>query len=232
MTERTLAYSRAYLDSGDNTEGPLRFTASSEVLNRHGFSLRADGWRLDNFARNPVVLWMHNPFQPPIGRASISQENKRVMAAVTFDREDELARTVESKYRRGFLSAVSVGIDFQDADGARLNWWNLSNDQIRDDAFYDLAELSTVTIPADPTAVREQHKLALARIGQELVELFDEQERPNGATAEQVRAAVLAELTRLGIDTDSPRQPAGGVDQGAAAAVLAAFNNLRGLSRG
>lgn len=230
MTERTLGYSRAYLADGDRSEGPLVFTASSEVLNRHGFSLRHDGWRLDNFANNPVVLWMHIPFRPPIGRASAYKSNKRVMAEVTFDSDDELARQVESKYRRGFLNAVSVGLDFVDEDGGPLRWWGLSDDEIRDEAFYDLAELSAVSIPADPTAVREKQRLALSRIGRELVELFDEQEQPaSPVTAEQLHDAVRAEMARLGINPDPPGQQPDGVDKETAAALSAAFN-LKGSS--
>lgn len=231
MTQRTLAYSRAHLDR-ESGDGPLVFTASSEVLNRHGFSLRHDGWRLDNFQANPVVLWMHNPFQPPIGRANAMKQNKRVMAEVTFDRDDELARVVESKFRRGFLNAVSVGLDFIDEDGAPLDWWGMSNEQIATEAFYDLAELSAVTVPADPTAVVENKRLALARLGRELVELFDEQEHPGSAvTAQQISTAVRAELSRLGINPDALRQQAESVDKRAADAVLAAFN-LEGISGG
>lgn len=221
MTQRTLAYSRAYLDR-ENGDGLLVFTASSEVLNRHGFSLRHDGWRLANFAANPVVLWMHNAFQPPIGRASASKQNKRVMAEVTFDRDDELARTVESKFRRGFLNAVSVGLDFVDEDGAALNWWSMSSEQLATEAFYDLAEISAVTVPADPTAVVENKRLALAALGRELLDLFDEQRQPEPAvTAAQIQTAVAAELTRLGI---TPLAEAVGIDKQAASAVFAAFS--------
>jgi hypothetical protein len=69
MTQRTLTYGRARLDGAASGDGPLLFTISSEVVNRHGFSLRHDGWRLENFAANPVLIWMHDPFRPPIGRA-------------------------------------------------------------------------------------------------------------------------------------------------------------------
>ncbi|MGH3922884.1 MAG: hypothetical protein ACRDTT_08460, partial [Pseudonocardiaceae bacterium] len=196
------------------------------------FSLRHDGWRIDNFKANPVVLWMHNAFAPPIGRADAFKEEPKLKAAVTFDPEDELARLVDSKYRRGFLSAVSVGLDFVDSDGAALDWWRLKPEQIRDEAFYDLAELSAVTVPADPSAVVEQKRLALARLGHELVELFDEQERPDSAVGtEQINAAVRAELSRLGIP-DAARPEADGVDKRAASAVFAAFTLLGGPSGG
>lgn len=219
---RTLAYSRATLADGAATTGPLVFTASSEVLNRHGFSLRANGWRLDNFAANPVLLWMHNAFMPPIGKAKAFQQDKRVMAEVTFDRDDELGRIVESKFRRGFLNAVSVGLDFVGDDGAPLDWWSMSPDELATEAFYDLAEISAVTVPADPTAVIESKRLALAALGRELLDLFDEQQQPGSpVTAAEIQAAVAAELTRLGI---TPLPQAVGIDKQAASAVFAAFS--------
>ncbi|MGH3788210.1 MAG: hypothetical protein ACRDRG_17050 [Pseudonocardiaceae bacterium] len=126
---------------------------------------------------------------------------------------------MESKYRRGFLNAVSVGIDFVDEEGgAPLNWWNLTPKQISTEAFYDLAEHSAVTVPADPKAVIEQSRQGLAHLGRELVELFDETQRP---ASRLPAAAVLAELdgqiARFGVDPHA--------DPRAAEAIRAAFGS-------
>lgn len=230
MTDRQLAYARAELAEKPTKDGPLEFTASSEVLNRHGFKLRHDGWRIENFAANPVVLWMHASWIPPIGRAAMTKDTdaKKLKATVTFDTEgDELAQKVDSKFRRGFLNAVSVGLDFIDEDGAPLNWWSLKTEDIEKKAFYDLAELSAVTVPADPTAVKEQQRLGLLKIGRELVALFDEKQDPHSPiTRDELDAAVRAELARRGIP--EPRPDAGGIEHSAAAAVFAAFPTLKG----
>jgi len=234
MTDRQLAYARAELTEKPNKDGPLEFTASSEILNRHGFRLRHDGWRVDNFAANPVVLWMHASWIPPIGKAAMRKDPdaKRLMATVTFDIEgDELAATVDGKFRRGYLHAVSVGLDFVDEDGAPLNWWAMKPGEIEEKAFYDLAELSAVTVPADPTAVREQQRLGLLKIGRELVELFDEQHHPRSPiTRDELDAAVRAELARRGIP--EPRPDAGSITESAAAAVLAAFPLIPAFTAG
>lgn len=199
MSDRTLTYDRALLQGTPPAEGPLTFTASTTRLNKHGFSLRTEGWRLDDFNANPVMLWMHMPFRPPIGRAPATNKGDRIVAEVTFDAGDEFAAQIESKYRRGFLNAVSVGLDFVDQEGQPLDTWRMSGDDLRDNAFYDLAEISAVTTPADPGALIENQRAALSRIGRELVELFDEQEHGT-ATAAALRAAVHAELERLGLD--------------------------------
>ena len=223
--ESKLAYGRAQLDRAAPEDGPLTFVASSTALNRYGYALRNDGWRLDSFNANPVVLWMHNPFMPPIGHGrAVSKDGQVLLENVVFDREDELARAVESKYRRGFLNAVSVGFDIVEKDGAPiLDWWRLSNEDMQNKAFYDLAEVSAVSVPADPQALRTQSRLALSKLGRELVDLFDEKEHGT-ATAIEVEAAVRAELMRLGI-TPTPTDDAPvGIEETAARAFLAALD--------
>ena len=233
MTERTPEYGRATLDRASlgDPGTPLTFTASTTGLNRYGYALRNEGWRLENYNANPVVLWMHNPYVPPIGRGLAATKDQTVVTEVTFDQQDEAARVIESKYRRGFLSAVSVGFDFvSEAGEPVLDWWRQPAEKIHDELFYDLVELSGVTTPADPGALIQQHHAALSRISRELAGLLDEQENPDSdLQATDLQAAVAAELTRLGIQI--PRLNAGtddgaptGVPTDAARTLLAAFD--------
>jgi hypothetical protein len=76
----------------------------------------------------------------------------------------------------------------------------MTPEYLRSSAYYDLTELSIVPIGADPSAVAERQRRALAHYGHQLVDLFDAQERPDSdAMAPDVRAAVIAECHRLGI---------------------------------
>lgn len=241
---RRLSYAQGQLDRATLADdAPLRFVASSTGVNRYGFALRNEGWRLDNHAANPVFLWMHDPTLPPLGRAPAVREHGELACYVTFDRGDDFALKIESKYRRGFMNAVSVGWDFVDGKGEPVDTWRMSPAQIRDDLFYDLAEISGVPVPGDPRALQKNARLGLSMLGHQLVDLFDEQEHGE-ATADEVRAAVHAELARLGVQiptrtkdpepappvgsavSEPPEPPAAvaGVDQAAADAVLAAFN--------
>lgn len=243
MSGRKLGYGRAYLDRTTLADGgPLTFVASSAATNRYGFALNQDHWLLNNFKANPVILWAHDAGQPPIGTADASPQFDHLRAAVTFDLEDDFARKVDSKYRRGFLSAVSVGFDFAKADGTPIeNPWRLSPERIHAECFYDLAEISAVPVPADPQALRQNHRRALSFLGHELVDLFDEQE-DGQANADEIREAVRAELAALGVDLSTltaplaaepegepnepvtPPAPPAGIERDAAQAVLAAFN--------
>lgn len=207
--ERQIQYGRAFADRtervlADEPAGtPLPFIASTAGVQRDGLDLRASGWALSRFAANPVFLWCHDQRSEPLGQVRAFTDVDRLRADVIFDQEDPRARRIESKYRRGFLSAVSVGWDFVDASGERLEWWRLSPEQIRDDAFYDLLELSAVPVPADPAALVMRQRTALTALGRELVSLFDEQENHNSeVTAPELRAAVRAELLRIGLDAD------------------------------
>ena len=239
MSERRLCYMRGQLDKSALTDdGPLRFVASSTGVNRYGFSLRNEGWRLDNYLSNPVFLWMHDPHMPPLGRAPAKRENGELACYVTFDRDDPFAASVERKYRRGFMAAVSVGWDFINADGTPIDdWWRMSNERVRDEVFYDLTEISSVPVPGDPRALQQQ-KRSLSLLGKQMVELLEEQEEGE-ATADEIRAAVRAELAALGLDLAAlgarpPAEPAepetpapapvAGIEREAAEAVLAAFD--------
>lgn len=180
MTGRPTTW--AALERGAGDDEALTFTASSEAVNRYGFRLRNSGWRLDNFNLNPVILYQHMAHVPPIGRGRASRRDGKLVASVTFDRDDPFAVAIERKYRNGVMHAVSVGFDFVDQRGAPLkSWWTLTAEQIEKDAFYDLAEISTVAVPADPGAVRQQHA-ALSTAGMELLDLAGWQRRDGALT--------------------------------------------------
>lgn len=160
----TLAYGVATLARADQ-DGPVLFTASTENVNRFGFRLNHNHWRLGNFQANPVVLLNHRADQLPIGTADASLDGfaRTLRAAVTFDRGDPTAREVERKTRAGVLRAMSVGWGFVQADGSPIaDWWKLRPPDIWD-AWYDLEELSIVTVPGDPGAVRAQQSRAAGR---------------------------------------------------------------------
>ncbi|NKI20347.1 hypothetical protein HFN20_03700 [Paenibacillus dendritiformis] len=46
----------------------LRFIGSTETEDRDQDVIRATGWQLENYKKNPVFLWAHDYTVPPIGR--------------------------------------------------------------------------------------------------------------------------------------------------------------------
>lgn len=121
---------------------PIPFVAASEGIKRDGLNLRMSGALLDNYRANPVVLWGHDYTgeRLPIGRAEVDVDGETLRALVTFDQEDDFAREVERKYRRGYLHTVSIG-------------WRTLEQQARDVTRWDLLDISGVPVPGDPQAL-------------------------------------------------------------------------------
>lgn len=155
--------SKAQDEAGAEGGAPIRFTASTEGIKRDGMDLSLAQWDLSNFKRNPVFLWGHDYLgnRLPIGKVKIKPEaeEKRLVADVTFDQEDDFAKQVESKYRNGYLNAVSVGWNTILPDGKAM-------DQItKDDIRLDLLDLSGVPVPGDPDALMERFVRSLQEDG-------------------------------------------------------------------
>lgn len=150
-------YIRGIAEHVDGESGPIRFVASTEGVKRDGRALDMGRWRLENYRRNPVVLWAHaysGPV-PPIGRAEVTldAERRMLVADVTFDEGDAFAREIERKIRAGFLNAVSVG------------WQDVREEQ---EVYYDLLDVSVVPVPADPQALKIEEARALRMMLEEL----------------------------------------------------------------
>ena len=71
---------------GIPSEGaPLTVVASTDDADRHGDTVALDGWQLDNYRRNPVLLWAHDYGRPPIGRASeVWRDGHALVARMEF----------------------------------------------------------------------------------------------------------------------------------------------------
>jgi hypothetical protein len=137
---------------------PLRFIASTEGIARDGLTISAEAWDLEHYRANPVVLWAHDysGSRPPIGRAErVWVEDGKLMADLLFDQEDEFARSVEAKYRSGFLHSVSVGWDTKAMEPGDAQ----SRGRV---TRADLLDISAVPVPGDPAALIERQQRALS----------------------------------------------------------------------
>ena len=137
-------------EANDDSRSIL-FIASDESLDRVGDRIMADGWELEEYNKNPVVLWSHDARQPPIGTGEVYVEGDKLMARATFpdEKTDRFGARIYRLLKAGFLNAVSVGfrpLDF--------------NYRFEEDAFtgidflrQELLEFSVVNIPANSNAV-------------------------------------------------------------------------------
>ena len=134
--------------------GPVTFVLSTDEVDRHGDVVCADGWRLEAYRENPVLLWAHDYRHPSIGRAaSVWSEPHRLLAKIEFA-PGAFAQEVASLYASGFQWGVSVGF--------RPIRWEERRDS-RNGAFLgikhleqELLEVSAVPVPANRRALRRE----------------------------------------------------------------------------
>lgn len=91
------------------------FEISNQRVDRDGDILIMDGIDLKNFRNNPVVLWGHDSYAPPIGNSLKEELDKsnaadpKWVATVLFHEVTEIAMAVCELVKLHFIRAVSVG---------------------------------------------------------------------------------------------------------------------------
>lgn len=137
---------------GQTAEG-LSFILSTPSVDRHGDTVAQAGWKLDNYKKNPVVLFGHDQNSPPVGKAGyVAVENGKLVAkAVQFTPKDlsPFGHMIGEMYRQGFMNAVSVGFlpakfkENEERGGLAMDFEE-----------QELLEFSAVPVPANPEALQ------------------------------------------------------------------------------
>lgn len=101
------------------------FKIHDESVNTYGFRMLCSGANLEEYNKNPVVLYNHNDWEMPVGRGeNVRIEGNAILMDVVFDTEDPRAAEIEGKVTRGFLRMASVGAwppeEASDDDSLRL----------------------------------------------------------------------------------------------------------------
>jgi HK97 family phage prohead protease len=135
------------------TEGesaaPIRIRITTGARDRDRDSINPGGWRLDNYRKNPVVLFAHNYRALPVARdVGLTIDERGLVGTPEFCSEEyDFARLVERLIRRKVLNAASIGM-------LPLKW--SINEEARGFDFeeQELLEYSIVPVPANPEALR------------------------------------------------------------------------------
>lgn len=81
-----------------------------ESINTYGFRMLTSGAKLEEFRKNPVMLYNHDDWAMPIGRwENIRIEDNMILADPVFDLDDPKGAEVARKWEKGFLKAASIG---------------------------------------------------------------------------------------------------------------------------
>ena len=165
----------------------ITFVLSTDDVDRHGDVISADGWVLDSYRENPVLLWAHEYRQPAIGRAAkVWVEPHRLLADMEFA-PTEFAKEIASLYRSGFQLGVSVGFKplryeerRDEKTGTFLGLRFLEQ---------ELLEVSAVPVPANRSALRRSDQSghpALNALWPVLASQVDEMAKLAGEIADTV----------------------------------------------
>jgi len=131
-----------------------RFVASSAEPDRYGDVIEVEGWELENFRLNPVVLFGHNSRELPIGGVTeVGIEGDALVAEIEFSTEElnPFAERVWKNVEAKRLRAVSVGFLPLERPTARIS----EEEEFLGYRFasQELVELSVVPVPAHAGAL-------------------------------------------------------------------------------
>lgn len=86
------------------------FVVHDESVNTHGFRMLTSGANMEEFNKNPVILYNHDDWDFPIGKGeNMRKEGTRILVDVIFDEADERSAKVQGKVERGFMRMASIG---------------------------------------------------------------------------------------------------------------------------
>lgn len=118
---------------------------STGIIDRQGESVNPQGWQLDNYMKNPVVLYAHDYSSLPIGKAiKVEIKNNQLVFDIQFA-NTEMGRAVFQLYKDKILNAFSVGFAVKRYGIAGTDPYTIMEQE--------LLELSAVPVPANPQAL-------------------------------------------------------------------------------
>jgi HK97 family phage prohead protease len=127
----------------------LTFVITTGSVDRDRDVLRVEGWNLEAYVKNPVVLWAHMYGMPPVGKAeTMLKKAKSLRATAEFATAEEyaFADTIFRLLKGGYLRATSVGF--------RPIKWSYNEDRRGYDfEEQELLEFSIVPVPANAEAL-------------------------------------------------------------------------------
>ena len=94
---------------------------STEAVNSYGTRVLTGGIDLEQYRRNPVLLWMHRRAwegeSMPIGKIeNLRVEDGKLIGRPVFDQTDEFAKRIERKWEQGYLRMASAALEPLEVD--------------------------------------------------------------------------------------------------------------------
>lgn len=95
-----------------------RVRITNESVNSYGFRVLTSGIDLEQYRRNPVLLYMHERGNVIGYVKDLQVENGEVTGELVFDEASELSTRCKKQYEVGSIRMVSIGLDPKETSGA------------------------------------------------------------------------------------------------------------------
>ena len=148
------------VDQANADSRTVRFVFSDATVDHSYDTIDPKGWDLSVFNRNPVALFAHNSWDPPIGKAhNVIVKDGQLVGDIEFADAEvyPFADTIYRLVKGGFLKAVSVGFKPKD--------WVFSNADDRPYGIHfkkqTLLEISVCPVPCNPNALTEARSVGI-----------------------------------------------------------------------
>jgi len=133
-------------DVGDGSR-PVMIT--TDAVDRMNEVVDPKGIDLENFKKNPVILFAHRYDLPPIGSAQWIQRREKGIVAKPRFASTQFAQEIKQLYADGHMKAWSIGfipLEVQPGDGKQGSASRIYTKS-------ELLEFSAVPVPANPEAL-------------------------------------------------------------------------------
>ena len=173
--------------SVDEANMVVEHIVNTKALDRYYTCVLPKGARVENYLKNPVVLWCHNidetTIKVPIAKCiELQIEEDSIKVKTQFNANDPLAVKVFQAYKDGFLNAWSIGFQPENWEGVteknlvEVNQrfgLNLTKENIGSAGIYglyviyqwELLEYSAVPVPGNPEALSKEYTAELVTRG-------------------------------------------------------------------
>jgi len=199
------------IKSVDEEKYIIRGIFSTSDEDRHGEIIDQKGWNLEEFMKNPVILFGHDQFTPAVGKAIEITVNDagELAGAIQFAVQEDksgLSETLFNLYKNGFMRAFSVGFENhltefgQDSDVVTL----------KKNTLY---EISCVNVPANGRALAYSKGINLeplekfeAEIKAKLMDEIEKEINISGESVEKLSESIVKNLQKEILSADRAKQ--------------------------
>lgn len=134
------AFAKSVKEASDEDTGTFEVVITTEDVDRYNEIIKLDGWDIEHYMRNPVVLWGHDHYRMPVGVCTaIERQEKGLVARGKFAPSND-GQELRRLYDLGIVRATSVGFIEKERQGNVI-------------LKAELIEFSFVSVPANPMAL-------------------------------------------------------------------------------